>query len=281
LTGSPTGARNGTRIDSISRRVLRSRAMTRPLALVAVLVVLATGCATRGAYHRMQAEVATVRSEMTDLRKAQETTARDLARASAESRALEARLSEVSVALKEGNAEVTRLRTRVEAAEAEARAAKAAAPPPPPAPPPTPAPAAVPAPALVVEPPRSVPTRGENPQAVYKAALATFRAGEHGQAVLDFLDFIAKHPRHPLVANAQYWIGEAYYVQRDYRQALTEFQKVLVTAPGSAKAADALLKIGLAHKSLRDHRRARQSWQRVVRDFPRSEAAAKAKVFLK
>jgi TolA-binding protein len=32
------------------------------------------------------------------------------------------------------------------------------------------------------------------------------------------------------VANAQYWIGEAYYVQHDYRQAQTEFQKVLKTA---------------------------------------------------
>ena len=252
--------------------------MTRPLALGAVLVVLATGCATRGAYHRMQADVATVRSEMTDLRKAQEATPRELARAGAESRTLQTRLAEVSVALKEANAELTRLRARVEAAETQAQAAKAtaAAPPPPP-----PTPAAVPAPALVVEPPRSVPMRGENPEAVYKTALATFRAGEHGQAVLDFLDFIAKHPRHPLVANAQYWIGEAYYVQRDYRQALTEFQKVLVTAPGSAKAGDALLKIGLAHRSLRDEKRARQSWQRVVREFPKSEAAAKARVFLK
>ena len=252
--------------------------MTRPLALGAVLVVLATGCATRGAYHRMQADIATVRSEMTDLRKAHETTARDVARAAAERRALETRLAEMAVALKEESAEVTRLRARVEAVEAAQASKAAAAPAPPPAPP---TPAAVSAPALVVEPPRSVPTRGENPEAVYKAALATFRAGEHGQAVLDFLDFIAKHPRHALVANAQYWIGEAYYVQRDYRQALAEFHKVLDTAPGSAKAADALLKIGLAHRSLRDDKRARQTWQRVVRDFPKSEAAAKARVFLK
>ena len=54
---------------------------------------------------------------------------------------------------------------------------------------------------------------------VYNLALATFRMGEHGQAVLDFLDFMAKYPKHPLVANAQYWIGEAYYVQRAIRWA--------------------------------------------------------------
>jgi hypothetical protein len=56
--------------------------------------------------------------------------------------------------------------------------------------------------------------------------------------VMDFLDFIATYPRHPLVANAQYWIGEA-YAQRDDRQALAESKKVGQLAPASAKVADA------------------------------------------
>jgi TolA-binding protein len=30
---------------------------------------------------------------------------------------------------------------------------------------------------------------------LYDLALATFRIGEHGQAVLDFLDFMAKYPK--------------------------------------------------------------------------------------
>jgi tol-pal system protein YbgF len=99
--------------------------------------------------------------------------------------------------------------------------------------------------------------------------------------VLDFLDFMAKYPGHPLVANAQYWIGEAYYVQRDYRQAMAEFHKVARIAPASAKAADAYLKIGLCQRNLRDEPQARQTWQRVVHDFPQSEAAEKARVFLR
>jgi tol-pal system protein YbgF len=99
--------------------------------------------------------------------------------------------------------------------------------------------------------------------------------------VLDFLDFMAKYPGHPLVANAQYWIGEAYYSQRDYRQAMVEFQKVSALAPGSAKASDALLRIGMCQRNLRDEVSARQTWERVVRDFPQSEAAVKARGFLK
>jgi len=58
--------------------------------------------------------------------------------------------------------------------------------------------------------------------------------------VLDFSDFIATYPRHPLAVNAQYWIAEAYYAQRDYRQASLEFQKVLQYGGMQAKAADDL-----------------------------------------
>ncbi len=265
----------------------------RDLLVATVLVLLATGCATRSSVKRLRADVATLRAELTDLRQTQEATALGLTRATAESRVLPPMIAEVVAVLKERSDEMARLRARVEALEAETRAAKAPPTPPAPvAPPPAPV-AKPPAVARIVPPlmqppsspraerPREIPARAESPERAYAAALATFRAREHGQAVLDFLDFIAKHPRHALVANAQYWIGEAYYVQRDYRQSLTEFQRVPEIAPGSAKAADALLKIGLCQRNLRDEARARQTWQRVVHDFPQSEAAIKARGFLK
>jgi tol-pal system protein YbgF len=121
--------------------------------------------------------------------------------------------------------------------------------------------------------------RAGNPEQEYAAALATFRAREHGQAVLDLLDFIAKYPEHSLTGNAQYWIGEAYWAQRDYRQALVEFEKVFEHGP--AKTPDALVKIGLCHVRLHDLPRAHQAWQRAVRDHPRSEAAATAQSLLR
>ncbi|MBI2494312.1 MAG: tetratricopeptide repeat protein, partial [Candidatus Rokubacteria bacterium] len=123
------------------------------------------------------------------------------------------------------------------------------------------------------------PQTAESAEQAYAAALATFRAREHGQAVLDFLDFIAKHPRHALAGNAQYWIGEAYYVQRDHRQALAEFQKVLEL--GAGKVADALVKIGLCYVNLRDIPRARAAWRRVVREHGDSGAAATARGLLR
>jgi tol-pal system protein YbgF len=116
---------------------------------------------------------------------------------------------------------------------------------------------------------------GGTPEQEYAAALATYRAREHGQAVIDFIDFIAKYPKHPLAGNAQYWIGEAYWAQRDYRQALVEFEKVFDHGP--AKAPDALLKIGLCYLRLSDVPRAQRAWQRVVNEYPKSEPAALAR----
>jgi len=127
-------------------------------------------------------------------------------------------------------------------------------------------------------PARPAPRAG-NPEQEYAAALTTFRAREHGQAVLDLLDFIAKYPKHALAGNAQYWIGEAYWAQRDYRQALVEFEKVFEHGP--SKTPDALVKIGLCHLRLHDMIRAQQAWQRAVREYPRSEAAATAQSLLR
>jgi tol-pal system protein YbgF len=115
---------------------------------------------------------------------------------------------------------------------------------------------------------------------VYASALALFRAREYGQAVLDFTDFVARYPKHPLVSSAQFWIGEAYYLQRDYRQAIAELQKT-ADVPASPKAPDALLRIGMSYAALRDASNAQQAWRRLVRDYPETEAATRARALLR
>ena len=96
-----------------------------------------------------------------------------------------------------------------------------------------PPPAPVPAP----KPAASTAGREVTAEKLYAAAMASFRADEHGQAVLEFTDLIDKFPKHTLASSAQYWIGEAYYRQRDFNQAVTEFQKVPDLYPQSAQVA--------------------------------------------
>jgi tol-pal system protein YbgF len=308
--------------------MLRSVRMTCALGALATVAILAGGCATQGAVSDLGSEVGKLRSELAELRVAQEVTGRDLARVGPQIEALDARTSETQAAVRTMSGEFQRFHQRADAvdtavgdtrARVEALTQASPAPArPTPAPPPSaptssaiatverprvpavPSPAAPPAqataPAPLVPqavPPESVPpgavppppapsapaaSRAGNPEQEYNAALATFRSREHGQAVLDFIDFIAKHPKHPLAGNAQYWIGEAYWTQRDYRQALVEFEKVSEYGPG--KAPDALVKIGLCHARLRDASRAEQAWQRVIREYPKSEAAGLAQSLL-
>jgi tol-pal system protein YbgF len=249
--------------------------MNRGLAALAIVLMAAAGCATRGSVRQTNADLTALRSEVTDLRQAQELSTRELGRTVVEMRALGDRMTALQASLRETTTEAARLRARAETAEQELRETKAAV-----ASlqsPPAPSAATAPADRLL----RVQPQRAGDAEQVYDAAMTTFRAREHGQAVLDLLDFIAKYPKHPLAPNAQYWIGEAYYAQRDYRQALVEFRRVLEMAPASPKAADALLKVGLCQSSLREHGPAQQTWQRVVRDYSGSEAAAKARTLLR
>jgi tol-pal system protein YbgF len=247
--------------------------MSPPLAVVAMVALLVvTGCASRGSVRRALDDVDALRAELVDLRHAQASTATEMTRALDELRALDARAMTLETGSRQSSEEIAGLRSRLTATEEELRQARTLAA----------VSARPPAPVVVPErsAPRSVPS-ADAAEPVYSAAVSTFRSREYGQAVLDFLDFIAKFPRHPLAANAQYWVGEAYYVQRDYRQAITEFRKVVETYPTSPKAADALIKVGLAYTSLRDPARATQAWQRVVKTYPSTEAAAIAKTLMR
>ncbi len=246
--------------------------MSLPLAVVAMVAVLVvTGCASRGSVQRAADDIDSLRAEIADLRQAQDRTAAEVTQRLDELRALDARTTTLETGMRQSEDEITRLRARVDTTEQELRQTRILAS----------VPARAPtAPSTPPRPSASTPAVDAAEQ-VYSRAFSAFRSREYGQAVLEFLDFIAKFPRHPLAANAQYWIAEAYYVQRDYRQAITEFHKVAETYPESSKAADALIKVGLCYTSLRDPTRARQTWQRVVTRYPSTEAAAIAKTLMR
>ena len=77
--------------------------------------------------------------------------------------------------------------------------------------------------------------------------------------------------------NAQYWLGEANYVQRHFEVALSEFGKVVSEHPSSPKRADALLKMGYTYQELKQYDKARSSLNEVVMSYPNTTAASLAK----
>jgi tol-pal system protein YbgF len=120
-----------------------------------------------------------------------------------------------------------------------------------------------------------------SPEELFDRAMESYRAGELGQAVLDFAEFIDKHPGHPLAPSAHFWIGEAYFRSRDFEHAAGEYQRAIELSATGERTPDALLRLGLALRSLRREDRAREAWGRLIREFPDSDAALRARAVLR
>lgn len=110
-------------------------------------------------------------------------------------------------------------------------------------------------------------------RAAYERAIGYLREGRYGDATTAFREFLAASPNSSYSDNAQYWLGEASFVTRNFEQAMTEFSQVIKLYPGSPKVADALLKIGFVHYERGEWADARARLSEVVGRYPRSTAA--------
>jgi len=112
---------------------------------------------------------------------------------------------------------------------------------------------------------------GEQP--AYAQAFEALKSGNYGAAIAGFKQYLASYPTSDLADNAQYWLGETYYVTRDYDNAAVTFRAVGERWPNSRKAPDALLKLGFTQYELKQYAEARATLTQVTKRFPDSEAA--------
>ena len=114
---------------------------------------------------------------------------------------------------------------------------------------------------------------GGDDRAHYDVAFATLRDGKYEQAIVELQEFLKKYPGSEHAANAQYWLGEAFYVQHRYDVALVEFERVVTRYPNSPKFSDALLKLGLTQYELGVWDKSSQALNEVVTKFPNTSQA--------
>ena len=157
-----------------------------------------------------------------------------------------------------------------------------------------PSPPAAPAPA-VPQPPSQAstpPATGQAPaatpesggidpfeeQQAYTSAFNLLKSGRYEDAAAALRQFIAAYPAGSYAGNAQYWLGETYYVTRKFDLAMQEFQRLASGYPNSTKLPGALLKIGYIHHELGNKAEA----ERVLSDLrARYQDSAAAKLALK
>ncbi len=110
-------------------------------------------------------------------------------------------------------------------------------------------------------------------QKVYGQAYDALKAGSYSIAIAGFKDFLASYPQSPLAENAQYWLGETYYVNHDFDSAAEAFRAVLKKWPDSRKGSDALLKLGFTQFEQKQWAAARGTLTSVTQRYPGSDAA--------
>jgi tol-pal system protein YbgF len=110
-------------------------------------------------------------------------------------------------------------------------------------------------------------------QTVYAQSFDALKAGSYSVAITGFKSFLSSYPASPLAENAQYWLGEAFYVTRDFDSAIGAFRNVLQKWPDSRKAPDALLKLGYTQLEQKKTGEGRATLSQVVQKYPGTDAA--------
>ncbi len=105
------------------------------------------------------------------------------------------------------------------------------------------------------------------PAQQYQNAFALLRRADYPGAEQALRTFVAENPKDPLAGNAQYWLGETYYVRKNWKDAAIAFAEGYQKYPKSSKAPDDLLKLAMSLGNMGQKANACTALQRLERDF--------------
>ncbi|MDP2804306.1 MAG: tol-pal system protein YbgF, partial [Gallionellaceae bacterium] len=104
-----------------------------------------------------------------------------------------------------------------------------------------------------------------------------YKIERYQNAVSSFQEFLTNHPQSVHVANIRYWMGNSYFVLKDYKTSLENYQQLVNKFDEHPKVVDALFSITDCQELLRDTEAAKQTLRHVMLKYPNTEASAKAK----
>ncbi|MCH8322130.1 MAG: tol-pal system protein YbgF [Proteobacteria bacterium] len=83
------------------------------------------------------------------------------------------------------------------------------------------------------------------PKEQYEFSFQLLRKGDFAGAEAAFSAFLEQHPDDPLAGNAQYWLGETFYVRKNFPKAAEAFLKGFQSYGDSIKGPDSLFKLAM------------------------------------
>ncbi len=112
---------------------------------------------------------------------------------------------------------------------------------------------------------------------IYDIAYQDLMSENYQLALLNFRAFLDRYPATNLSDNAQYWIGEVYYAQRQFTVSVEQFRKVVEEYPGHDKIPAAYYKIALCFHEMQDLPTARRYLNYLVEHFDDSRESELAR----
>jgi len=116
---------------------------------------------------------------------------------------------------------------------------------------------------------------------LYSNGLRDITSGKYDLARSEFQDYLKYYGDTDLASNAQFYLGEIAYSQRQYSQAVSEYEKVLTNYPKSFKLAPARLKKGMALIEMGQKTPGVKELREVVKRYPGTEEERRARAKLK
>jgi tol-pal system protein YbgF len=117
--------------------------------------------------------------------------------------------------------------------------------------------------------------QGTTPDEQYQFAFDLMRQTKYADAEKALSTFVDEYPDHPLAGNASYWLGETYYVRKDYNNAVLTFAQTFQKYPQSGKAPDSLLKLGMSLAALGETADACKALHELASHYPKASDAVK------
>jgi tol-pal system protein YbgF len=116
---------------------------------------------------------------------------------------------------------------------------------------------------------------------LYENGLRDIQTGKYDLARSEFQDYLKYYGNTDLASNAQFYLGEILYKQKQYSDAVAAYDKVLTNYPKSFKLGPARLKKGLALLDLGQKSAGVRELREVIRTFPGSDEDRLARAKLK
>lgn len=116
---------------------------------------------------------------------------------------------------------------------------------------------------------------GGGPEKDYEEAYGQLLQQQYDGAEIAFRDFLVRYPDNPLAGNAQYWLGETYYVRGQYKPAAEAFLAGYDKYKKAQKAPDSLLKLAMSLSRLGQKESACSAFTTLDTQYPKASAQLK------